>query len=124
MCENFQAGPFNNSHRMPSPSNKQSSSIQTSPNSVNMNLRSSLRMGMINNRNDVQDKDRTPPFGDFRIIHTNHGHPELGWNKNQPMAYTRLSVKEFEDNSNRKNTGVYGGAGSGDDTEDDHESNL
>ena len=108
---------------MPSPSNKQSTSFQSPTNSANMNLRSSLRMGMVNNRHVANEKDSIVPFGDFRIIHTNNAQFEHGWSKNQDMAYTNLSVKEFKDNGNRNNGG-FGCVGSGEDTEDDHESNM
>ena len=123
--DDVKPGAFNNTHRMTSPSSKQTTNLKSSPNNGNMNLRSSLRLGMTNSRNTMQTSD-IPSSEDFRIIHTNNAHLEQQiWNKTQelPTGYSNIPSKGFETHDKRLTAGAFGGAGYDDET-GDHESNF
>ena len=110
---------FNNNHRLTSPSSSKDSNNfhQFSPNSANMNLRSSLRLGRMNNQNE---KDNIYSFGDLNIIHTNNAHMDQIWGKRPSTMFQNFAGRNYENNANRNTVGGYGGY----ETEDDHESNL
>ena len=85
---------FNNNHRLTSPSSSKDSNNfhQFSPNSANMNLRSSLRLGRMNNQNE---KDNIYSFGDLNIIHTNNAQMDQIWGKNPSTMFQNFVGRNY-----------------------------